>query len=134
MARRELDLKNAPWRDRRPDNQFYGYYISFESTGCEPVDEVLRAVACAAQNYHSTEYWRDADHESHSHLDWVQFAAQSAADEVEHFRVENAALSERVAVLERVRVAAENLDPADGSEDLSEALAAAAERQQETDR
>lgn len=68
-----LDLSRAPWRDRRPENQFYGYYISFEATGCEPVDEILRAIASAGKSAHHTEDWGES-------VDWIQRAAEAAAE------------------------------------------------------
>jgi hypothetical protein len=72
-------LSGAPWRGRKPDNQFYGYYISFDATGCEPVDEILRAVSMAAKGYHHTEGWSETHDDGKSYLDWIQVAANEAA-------------------------------------------------------
>lgn len=46
-----------PWSERRPENQFCAYYYSFEPTGCEAIDNVLRAVAYAGKQYHHTDQW-----------------------------------------------------------------------------
>lgn len=56
---------------------------------------------------------------------------ENAEDAAARACAEILCLRERVRVLEWVRIVAENLDPADGSEDLSEALAAAKPAAQE---
>ena len=35
------------------------YYYSFESTGCEEIDRILSAVACAGKAFHHTDQWND---------------------------------------------------------------------------
>lgn len=74
-----LDLTKAPWVERRPENQFYGYHISFEPTGCDAVDTILKAVALAAKGYHETEFWGDDRDGGPSYLEWIQAAAEDAA-------------------------------------------------------
>lgn len=43
-----------------PDARMQGYYIGFERTGVEAVDQILSAVAWAAKGAHHTEWWCDA--------------------------------------------------------------------------
>lgn len=60
------------------------YYFSFTPTGCEAVDKVLSAVACAGKAYHHTEDWREQPgawepHTGDSPVEWIQNAANEAA-------------------------------------------------------
>ena len=69
------------------------YYYSFDCTGCDPIDKILSAVACAGKAYHHTDDWyehaspRD-DHTGGTPVDWIQNAAVEAAAEIERLRVE----------------------------------------------
>lgn len=57
------------------------YYYSFDVTGCDPVDEILSAVASASAMYHHTEYWNNSDfcNDGLSPVDRIQNAANQAA-------------------------------------------------------
>ena len=64
--------------ERRMDGYYYGFY----PTGCDPVDEILSAVACAGKAYHHTESWNDppwGDPEGKTERDKIQEAADKAA-------------------------------------------------------
>lgn len=60
--------------DEQPSTHFYGYYISFDATGVEPVDHVLKAVADAGRGSHHTEDWKELGLEEE-----IQRAAERAA-------------------------------------------------------
>ena len=64
--------------ERRMD----AYYYGFDETGCDPVDDVLSAVAIAGKCFHHTDEWNDkmewADNKSCADL--IQEAAQKAAE------------------------------------------------------
>lgn len=60
--------------DEQPATHFYGYYISFDATGVEPVDRVLKAVADAGRGSHRTENWAELGLEAE-----IQRAAHEAA-------------------------------------------------------
>lgn len=60
--------------DEQPRTYFYGYYISFDVTGVEPVDHVLKAVADAGRGSHHTEDWKELGLEEE-----IQRAAHEAA-------------------------------------------------------
>ena len=60
--------------DEHPATHFYGYYISFDATGVEPVDHVLKAVADAGRGSHHTENWSELGLEAE-----IQRAAHEAA-------------------------------------------------------
>jgi len=67
------------------------YYYSFDSTGCDPVDKILSAVACAGKAYHHTDDWYEQsspqdDHTGGTPVDWIQNAAIEAAAEIERLR------------------------------------------------
>ncbi len=56
------------------------YYYSFSTTGCNEIDRILSAVACAGKAFHNTDCWRDecAPYEGHvgdNPIDWIQNAA-----------------------------------------------------------
>ena len=75
------------------DRWLSGYYISFEETGCFPVDVILSAVARAGKAYHSTEDWGEASqpyepgiHRGDCCLEWIQNAAIDAAAAFERAR------------------------------------------------
>lgn len=73
--------------ERRMD----AYYYSFDSTGCDPVDKILSAVACAGKAYHHTDDWYEHaspqdDHTGGTPIDWIQNAAVEAAAEIERLR------------------------------------------------
>src|SRR5690625_6861637 len=61
--------------DERPTTYFYGYYISFDATGVEPVDHVLKAVADAGRGSHHTRDWKELGLEEE-----IQRAAGRAAE------------------------------------------------------
>ena len=75
------------------ERRMHAYYYSFDSTGCDPVDKILSAVACAGKAYHHTDDWyehaspRD-DHTGGTPVDWIQNAAIEAAAEIERLRAE----------------------------------------------
>lgn len=62
------------------------FYFSFEPTGDETIDLILSAVANAGKYFHSTERWAedapyksDDDLRGRTPLDWIQNAANEAA-------------------------------------------------------
>ena len=75
------------------ERRMEAYYYSFDSTGCDPVDKILGAVACAGKAYHHTDDWyehaspRD-DHTGGTPIDWIQNAAVEAAEEFKRLRAE----------------------------------------------
>jgi hypothetical protein len=54
---------------------FYGYYYTFEPTGCDEIDEILKELALAGHSFHHTMYWQE-----HGHIDRIQDAANKAAE------------------------------------------------------
>lgn len=75
------DLTQAPWKERNPNNQLSAYYFSFDPTGCDAVDDILRAVAYAGKACHSTQEW---DYKSNGFdlVEWIQAAANEAAKKI----------------------------------------------------
>ena len=64
------------------ERRMNAYYYSFEPTGCDPVDEILSAVACAGKAYHHTDSWDDppwGDPDAPTERDKIQDAANKAA-------------------------------------------------------
>lgn len=59
------------------EKYFYGYYVSLDATGVEPVDRVLEAVASACKAAHLTADWREL-----GLIDVIQGAAIKAAQDV----------------------------------------------------
>lgn len=58
------------------------YYYSFELTGVEPIDNILRVVARAGKAYYNTEYWGDPwDKNEEPFAERIQAAADAAAKE-----------------------------------------------------
>lgn len=60
------------------------YYYGFDPTGCEPIDKILGAVACAGKSFHHTDCWRGKatvrdDHTGDTPEEWMQNAANDAA-------------------------------------------------------
>lgn len=80
------DLSNP-----RP-NRFSGYYIGFDSTGVEPVDVILSAVARGGKAYHHTDGWNEEIHPYEPEFrgktvsEWIQNAANDAAFELQRLR------------------------------------------------
>ena len=67
------------------------YYYSFDSTGSDPVDKILSAVACAGKSFHHTDDWYEHaspqdDHTGGTPIDWIQNAAIEAAAEIERLQ------------------------------------------------
>lgn len=67
------------------------YYYSFDSTGCDPIDKILSAVACAGKSFHHTDDWYEHaspqdDHTGGTPIDWIQNAAIEAAAEIQSLR------------------------------------------------
>lgn len=88
-----IQLKVWPWDARKPDKVFGAYYYGFDNTGCAAADLILKAVAWAGQQCHSTDGWTDGDP---SPADLIQEAANAAAREIERL---TAKLAECLAVL-----------------------------------
>lgn len=79
------------------------YYYSFQTTGAQPVDEVLSAVACAGKAFHNTSDWNDEEFDGITPAAKIQIAATLAAvefrklkGEVEALKGENSALTKEV--------------------------------------
>ena len=72
-------------KQRRMD----AYYYDFDETGCDSVDNILSAVACAGEAYHHTSDWNEEtrpwlDYQSgETPIEWIQNAAQKAAERIE---------------------------------------------------
>lgn len=69
------------------ERRMEAYYYSFDSTGSDPVDKILSAVACAGKAYHHTDDWYEHaspqdDHTGGTPIDWIQNAAIEAAHEI----------------------------------------------------
>lgn len=86
------------------------YYYSFTPTAVEIVNRILSAVACAGKSYHNTVDWTDEAPPYEDFMrgecpvDWIQNAAQDAADTI-------ATLEARVAELEAgLREAADRIE------------------------
>ena len=81
------------------------YYYGFDATGVEVVDKILGAVACAGKAFHHTCDWTDKanfsydDHTGDTTIDWVQNAANEAADEIATQQARIVELEEQVAEL-----------------------------------
>ena len=64
-------------------NYVSAYYYSFDLTGCDPVDGILRQVAAAGKAYHNTDCWADEQpdymEDKRSYVDRIQDAANEAA-------------------------------------------------------
>lgn len=56
------------------DRRFYGYHVSLEPTGCEPIDAVLAAVCAAGKSFHHTSEWGEG-----GWLDTIDHVARFAA-------------------------------------------------------
>ena len=66
--------------------EVHAYFYSFELTGVEAIDEILRRVARAGKAFHHTENWNDDEwgpEEGISHAEWIQMAADEAAEKWE---------------------------------------------------
>jgi len=61
---------------------FNAYYYSFQPTGNEDIDSILKAVAAAGKSFHNTEDWNE-EHDWHNNgvsvADSIQYAADIAA-------------------------------------------------------
>ena len=85
--------------------RFDGYYISFDPTGEEAIDNVLSAVARGGKAFHLTEDWHEtlepyeATHRGTSVVEWIQNAAVDGAAEIRQLRAENARLRRYIAEL-----------------------------------
>ena len=68
------------------------YYYEFESTGCDPIDKILSAVACAGKAFHHTNEWYEEvrrpydDHTGETPIDWIYNAAKEASEEIKKLR------------------------------------------------
>ena len=73
------------------ERRMEAYYYSFDSTGSDPVDKILGAVACAGKSFHHTDDWYEHaspqdDHTGGTPIDWIQNAAIEAAAEIQSLR------------------------------------------------
>ena len=73
------------------ERRMNAYYYSFDSTGSDPVDKILSAVACAGKSFHHTDDWYEHaspqdDHTGGTPIDWIQNAAIEAAAEIERLQ------------------------------------------------
>jgi len=69
------------------DIRMDAYYYSFQKTGIPEIDKILSAVACAGKAFHHTQDWCDECSEWEPHtgkcpVDWIQNAANEAADKL----------------------------------------------------
>ena len=60
-----------------------GYWIYFNNTGVDCIDEILSAIGHAGKAYHNTEGWNEstsyANEDGPTHVDLIQDAANKAA-------------------------------------------------------
>jgi len=68
-------------RDGKGDG-FSAYYYSFDSTGNELVDNILKAVAGAGASYHNTEDWNEEYENSASAVECIQTVANESAEKL----------------------------------------------------
>jgi hypothetical protein len=80
---------------------FNAYYYRFDATGVEPIDTVLKVVACAGKAYHHTEGWSDTDVYNPSVADEIQVASNDAANAIGALLAEDKALRAEVDQLRR---------------------------------
>jgi len=116
-------------QERRMD----GYYIGFDYTGFPVVDKILGAVACAGKAYHHTDCWNDEtepydDHTGSNPNEWIQNAADEAADALDAREATIAALVAGLeSALERLNASLfENAEHAQAKDIIRAALAKAA--------
>lgn len=77
------------------------YYYGFYPTGCQKVDIILSAVACAGKAYHHTEDWGEQTTPrphltGESPVDWIQNAASAAAAEMQRLRTALSKIADRL--------------------------------------
>ena len=68
------------------ERRFYGYYVSFQPTGVEPIDAILEAVAQSCRAYHHIDNWGDEPlnrFDGRTCKEQIQHAANEAAREFE---------------------------------------------------
>ena len=78
-----MEEKKAEIRRRgKGEDGLSAYYYGFESTGCELVDEILRAVAGAGASAHNTDCWCDESEYAAAPVRSIQTVAQEVADKI----------------------------------------------------
>jgi hypothetical protein len=71
------------------------YYYSFHATGVKEIDLILCAIATSGKAYHTTSEWQDTPYfeypncKGRSPNDWMQNAANSAAECIRELRNDN---------------------------------------------
>jgi hypothetical protein len=69
--------------DKPEELRMDAYYYGFDRTGCDAVNRILSAVACAGKAFHSTEDWNDEAGDwggkGKTPVEWIQNAANEAA-------------------------------------------------------
>lgn len=89
--------------------RFDAYYYGFTPTGSKFINRILSAVACAGKAYHNTVDWNDETHpyekvfRGSTPIEWIQNAADDAADFLQAQREAQAAPPPTPKGLERWR-------------------------------
>jgi hypothetical protein len=69
-------------RRGKGDDGLSAYYYSFDSTGCEMVDEILMAVAGAGASQHNTDNWVDESEYCAAPVRSIQTVANEVAAKI----------------------------------------------------
>jgi hypothetical protein len=81
------------------DLRMDAYYYSFTATRVPAIDLILSAVACAGKAYHHTDMWREecewVPHTGNSPVEWIQNAANAAAESLRRSGAQPGKLSEQ---------------------------------------
>ena len=72
-------MTEGPIRREGKGDGFESYYYEFKPTGCEPVDNILKAVAGAGCSYHHTGDWADETESEAAPVRSIQTVANESA-------------------------------------------------------
>lgn len=120
-----------------PDARMEGYYIGFDKTGNDLIDQILSAVAYAAKGAHSTDAWGyESDYDygplpAGKTFEWlIQEAANDAAERLTAASAdeEREALAQAALDSERLRQIAEWLSMEHGHEETAKRVNIIADR------
>jgi len=75
-------MDKKPRREGKGEDGLSAYYYSFDATGCEYVDRILKAVAGAGASAHNTDDWGEGYGDVLSPTESIQFVANEVAQEL----------------------------------------------------
>lgn len=81
-------------RRRGKGDGFWAYYYSFEPTKCEPVDNILMAVAGAGASQHNTDMWTEEVGDEAPPVKSIQAVANESAATIADLKTECSELNE----------------------------------------